>query len=83
MPTITLKNVPIELHSTLKERAKSHKRSLNQEAIRCLESSILPAPANADAFLSKVRKTRKSLQTAGVPTLTDAFLELAKTNGRE
>lgn len=38
--TITLKNVPPELHRSLKEMAKSHKRSLNQEAIHVLESSL-------------------------------------------
>lgn len=38
--TITLKNVPPELHLSLKERAKRHKRSLNQEAIHVLETSL-------------------------------------------
>lgn len=38
--TITLKNVPPELHRLLKESAKHHKRSLNQEAIHVLESSL-------------------------------------------
>lgn len=36
--TITLKNVPPELHKSLKEQAKLHKRSLNMEAIHCLEN---------------------------------------------
>lgn len=39
--TITLKNVPADLHRTLKECAKRHKRSLNQEAIHVLESSLM------------------------------------------
>ena len=38
--TITLKNVPPELHRSLKELAKKHKRSLNQEAIHCLEGAL-------------------------------------------
>jgi plasmid stability protein len=38
--TITLKNVPPELHRSLKERAKCHKRSLNQEALHLLEASL-------------------------------------------
>ncbi len=38
--TITLKNVPPELHQSLKELAKKHKRSLNQEAIHCLEGAL-------------------------------------------
>ena len=40
MPTITLKNVPDELHRRLKERAERHHRSLNREAIRCLEAAV-------------------------------------------
>ena len=39
--TITLKNVPTELHRSLKESARRHKRSLNQEAIHYLESAML------------------------------------------
>ena len=38
--TITLKNVPPALHRSLKELAKKHKRSLNQEAIFCLEGAL-------------------------------------------
>jgi len=38
--TITLKNVPLELHRSLKESAKRNKRSLNQEAIHALESTL-------------------------------------------
>lgn len=38
--TITLKNVPPDLHRSLKESAARNKRSLNQEAIHILESSL-------------------------------------------
>lgn len=38
--TITLKNVPPELHRSLRESAKQHKRSLNQETIHILETSL-------------------------------------------
>jgi plasmid stability protein len=38
--TITLKNVPPELHRSLKESARRNKRSLNQEAIHVLETSL-------------------------------------------
>ena len=41
--TITLKNVPPELHRSLKEMAKKHKRSLNQEALHCLEGALSKA----------------------------------------
>lgn len=38
--TITLKNVPAELHRSLKESAQRHKRSLNREALHVLETSL-------------------------------------------
>lgn len=38
--TITLKNVPAELHRSLKESAHRHKRSLNREALHVLETSL-------------------------------------------
>lgn len=37
MPTLTLKDMPARLHSTLKKRAQRNRRSLNQEALYCLE----------------------------------------------
>lgn len=82
MPTITLKNVPAELHAGLVERARLHKRSLNQEAIRCLESNILPTPADAEAFLARVRRSRLKLRDDGVPPLDDEFLARARQEAR-
>ena len=37
MPTITLKNLPQELHRELKNRARAHHRSLNKEVIATLQ----------------------------------------------
>jgi len=56
--TITLKNVPSDLHRSLKESAKRHKRSLNQEAIHFLETALLqdqvdaPPPRQAPSLRS-------------------------------
>jgi plasmid stability protein len=49
--TITLKNVPPDLHRSLKECAKLHKRSLNQEAIHVLESSLMGDSARRTSLL--------------------------------
>ena len=38
--TLTLKNVSPRLHQLLKSQAQQHKRSLNQEAILCLEIAV-------------------------------------------
>lgn len=43
MPTtLTLKNIPDEVYERLKASAEAHRRSLNSEAIVCLESVLLP-----------------------------------------
>jgi plasmid stability protein len=39
MATITLKNIPAELHRELKKRAEEHHRSLNKEIIATLTSA--------------------------------------------
>jgi len=43
MPTtLTLKNIPDELYERLKSSAELRRRSLNSEAIVCLESVLMP-----------------------------------------
>lgn len=37
MPNVTLRDVPADLHSWLKQRAASHHRSVNKEVITLLE----------------------------------------------
>jgi plasmid stability protein len=39
MPSLTLKDMPAKLHRTLKKRALRNRRSLNQEALYCLEQA--------------------------------------------
>jgi plasmid stability protein len=39
MATITLKNIPTDLHRKLKKRAEEHHRSLNKEIIASLKSA--------------------------------------------
>jgi plasmid stability protein len=60
---ITLKNVPTALHRTLKESAVRHKRSLNQEAIHLLESSLFGKPDRRTSIrqLSPTRSVGKIL----------------------
>jgi plasmid stability protein len=40
--TLTLKNIPDDVYKRLKAAAESHRRSLNSEAIVCLETVLLP-----------------------------------------
>lgn len=40
MPTLTLKEVPSAVHEALKQQARAHRRSLNQEVLYCLEQIV-------------------------------------------
>jgi antitoxin FitA len=80
MATVTLKNVPRELIEALKEQAARNRRSLNQEALLRLESS-LGAPRASSADKVKVMR-RIQRRLAGMKPLDDAFLDRAKREGR-
>ena len=44
MPTtLPLKNIPDEVCARLKASAEAHRRSMNSEALVCLEAMLLPA----------------------------------------
>lgn len=62
MPTtITLKNIPDDLYERLRESAAMNKRSLNNEAIVCLESSLLPGQMPPAERLERIRALRAAL----------------------
>lgn len=87
MPTITLKNVPEDLHRRLVARAARHRRSLNQEVIECLEKVTLADEPRVgvfdkDAFLAEVREARESLRKRGV-WLTDESIRKAIDRDRD
>jgi len=51
--TLTLKNIPDTVYARLKLSAKIHWRSLNSEAIVCLESVLLPTRIMPDERLAR------------------------------
>ena len=59
--TITLKNIPDEVYLRLKAAAQSHRRSLNSEAIVCLEAVLLPTRVPPGARLARARELRAKL----------------------
>jgi plasmid stability protein len=62
MPTtLTLKNIPDEVYERLKSSAAIHRRSLNSEAIVCLESVLLPACVTVSERLARIRALRATL----------------------
>lgn len=65
MPTtLTLKNIPDDLHERLKRSAEMHRRSLNSEAIVCLETVLLPTKLTSSERLARARELRGALQQA-------------------
>ncbi len=81
--TITLKNVPPALHRTLKKQAKLNKRSLNQEAITCLESNLGSKRPDRKVLIADIIKFRDKLAAEGVVAMTQDELREAINEGRE
>lgn len=78
MATITLKNIPSNLHEQLKKRAFLHHRSLNSEIIYYLERAIFNRKVDVDSFLNNLRRLRRKV----CGTLDDKTLNALKREGR-
>jgi plasmid stability protein len=78
MPTLTLKDIPPELHRRLKARALRNRRSLNREVIECLRAATGASPIDPEALLAKARALRE--QVSG--RLSQRDLDAAKRTGR-
>ena len=62
MPTtLTLKNIPDVVYERLKSAAEMHRRSLNSEAIICLEAVLLPTKLAPSERLARARELRAAL----------------------
>lgn len=62
MPTtLTLKNIPDDVYARLKTAAQTHHRSMNSEAIVCLEAVLLPTKASPAERLARARALRDTL----------------------
>ena len=59
--TITLKGIPENVYTQLKSSAETNRRSINSEAIACLESVLLPRKTSAIAHASKAQIVREAL----------------------
>ena len=59
--TLTLKNIPDEVYERLKVAAEAHRRSLNSEAIVCLETVLMPTKIAPSERLARARQLRAGL----------------------
>ena len=75
MPTtLTLKNIPDDVYERLKRAAEQSRRSMNMEAIVCLEAALGPARVAASERVARARALRAELGSARFrPSDIDAF----------
>lgn len=79
MPTtLTLKNIPDDVYERLKAAAALHRRSLNSEAIVCLESVLAPTKLGPSERIARARQLRDSLSGSFLAADIDAL----KRDGR-
>ncbi len=79
MATLTLKGIPDDLYTLLKQRAAEHRRSINSEILVCLERILRSQPVDPQAALARADAVRERLR---MPPWTDDDLKDAKTTGR-
>jgi len=75
MSTITLKNVPEELHEHLKQRAKAHQRSLNREVIATLLHAVDVKPFPVDTLLQQARAVREPIQAYVTQNTLETYID--------
>jgi plasmid stability protein len=77
--TLTIKNIPEMLHQRLKDSAAQDRRSINGEAISCLETALVGDRVDPEDFLAQVRSLRVRMPRVFV---TERDLRVAKNQGR-
>ena len=79
MASLTLKDVPEDLHEALKAEAAAHGRSLNKEVIQRLRVSLVrDGRPDAKEILASADRIRKLFRGS----LTQKELDRAKNQGR-
>jgi plasmid stability protein len=79
MATLTIKNIPEKLHQRLKDSAARHRRTINAEAISCLERVLVSNRADPGDLLAQARALRARMPRVFV---TERDLRAAKNQGR-
>ncbi len=61
MATLTIKNLPDDLYARLKAQAKQRHRSLNGEAIVCLEEALGSPPLDAEGLIAEAEAHNREI----------------------
>ena len=59
--TLTLKNIPDAVYEALKSSAEKNRRSMNNEAIVCLEKVLRPNRPSIEEQLARIKALHESL----------------------
>lgn len=78
MSTVTIKDIPANLHASLKLRAESNGRSLNREIIMILETSVRGTVIDVTSVIDHARAVRETLDVY----MTQPDLKQLKGAGR-
>ena len=63
MPTLTIKDLPRQLHRQLKKRAHAHHRSLNREVLATLQNAASQSrPLDPAALIREARAVRRKFK---------------------
>ena len=87
MATLTIRDLPDELHLLLKERAKRNRRSLNQEVIAELAAVLEVGDEKARLDAARKRMRRTTAEIDGIRSRMTRFMsageiDAAKKEGR-
>ncbi len=78
MPSITIKNIPDKIYKKLKTKAERNKRSLNNEILNCLESSVENRRVNVEGLIKRARMLRVGVNFV----IKNEEINRLKQNGR-
>lgn len=78
MSSITIKNLPGNIHRSLKTIARLHHRSLNNEIIYCLKKYAGTAKVDTNDLLRKAEETRNGVHHV----FSEEEIQKAREEGR-
>jgi plasmid stability protein len=81
MSSITLRDIPPELHKRLKESAERNRRSLNAEILSVLEYAVPSGRPSNEEILARADASRARSRELGI-TFTDEEITRYKNMGR-